>query len=509
MISTASPELLLVKKQKANLLRKKIALIKQFGLAYYKPFDKQAAFHAAGARGVKRRMVQSGNRWGKSTAGVAEDCAWVMNHRAWLPESDSACRGGIPQHPVKLLTIAQDWDKVDEIFTSQRGEGGKVWRFLPKDFVKATRRNHSGAIDTIECSNGSLWRFDTVKSFMANPAGSESSDWDAIHVDEPIPIGMWKAVSRGLMDRSGSAWFLLTQLTEFWINDFFFPEDTGGQPRSDVWALRGDTHDNPYLSTESINQFISELTQEEVQCRIKGIPLHLSGLIYKDFSWDVHVCKSVPSGWTSYTEPPVGWGVYVFIDPHPQTPHAVLFATVSPQGYRYYFDDLFDHCSIEDLAKQILSRLKGRTPVWAKMDPLGFVNDPITETNMALELADHGVFVEKATKALAEGILRVQGELKKRSAHGGGVVQFTPSCKRTLWEIQRYCWNQKEGYENTPIDKDDHMMENLYRAEISGMRYVDTTAKRVGAIGMEEFTRPLLDLHDLTYTGETKELEVV
>lgn len=495
-------EVLAVKRQEVVLRRKRIQLIKQYGLAYYNPHGGQQSFHEAGLR-FKRRMVQSGNRWGKSTAGCAEDVSWLLNERPWYPETSPYRRGGLPQHPVKLLTITTDWDKVDEIWTGQKGEGGKVWKFLPKDAVKSHSRNHSGAIDTIELKNGGLWRFDTVKSYMANPQGSESSDWDAIHVDEPCPEGMWKATSRGLMDRGGSAWFTLTPLREFWINDYFFPTEG---TRSDVWVLRGDTHDNTYLTADSIAAYEADLTPEERQCRIKGIPLHLSGLIYKDFKWDTHVLKDLPLGWELWM-PPMFWPIYVYIDPHPQTPHAVLFATVTPQGRRVYFHDIFDHCSIKDLAKQILSFLKGRQIVWCKMDPLGFINDPITETNMASELSDYGVHAEKATKALAQGILNVQGNLKERQADGQPALYFSPTCRRTLWEIQRYCWDEKDNKPiNKPIDKDDHMMENLYRAELSDMRWLDTTSTVSSGIGLETIARPTLDLSDLNYLGEESKL---
>jgi hypothetical protein len=505
-------ELLTLKRRQVALRRERISLIKRFGLAYYHPHEGQAAFHAAGLK-FKRRLARTGNRWGKSIAGCAEDVSWLLNERPWYPEDSPYRRGGLPQHPVKLLTITTDWDKVDEIFTSQRGEKGKAWKFLPGDAVKphGIRRNHSGAIDTIELKNGSLWRFDTVKSFMANPQGSESSDWDAIHVDEPCPEAMWKAVSRGLVDRGGSAWFTLTPLKEFWINDYFFPD---GGDRGNVWTVTGSSYDNPYLSKEALEEFESTLTPEERECRIRGIPLHLSGLIYKDFKWDIHVLKDIPKGWGLFNEPPLNWPVYVYYDVHPQTPHALLFATVSPQGRHIYFADHFEHCSIKELAARVKSILGGRRIVWNKMDPLGFINDPITETNMAVELTEElarlGVItccVEKATKALAQGILRVQGNFRYRSlVDSQPSIYFCPTCKRTLWEVQRYCWDDKE---NKPIDKDDHMMENLYRAELSDMRWIDMTPRPTVGIGMEDITRPTLSLSDLNYLGEDLKEEPV
>jgi len=141
------------------------------------PHPGQDAFHRAGGR--KYRMVRCGNRYGKSTMGAAEDVAWLKGERVWLPKNDPARYIGIPQRPVKGLVITTDWDKVDEIWTSERGDQpGKIWRFLAKGEVKSKKRNHSGAIEQIELNNGSVLRFDTVESFKKNPMASESSDWD-------------------------------------------------------------------------------------------------------------------------------------------------------------------------------------------------------------------------------------------------------------------------------------------------------------------------------------------
>lgn len=481
-------DLILLKRKELELRQKRLALRKSFGLAFYRPHEKQSQFHEAGVK-YKRRMARAGNRFGKSTLGVAEDCSWLLGYRPWLPEDHPAYRGGIPQHPIKLLIITTDWSKVDEVFTSQRGGDngepeGKLWKFLPQGFVKKVHRGHGGVINVIECANGSVARFDTVRSYLNDPQGTESSDWDAIHVDEPCPEGMWKSASRGLMDRDGSAWFTLTPLTEMWINDMFFPEELGGEARPNVWAVTGSTYDNPHLPKSAIEEFERSLTDEERQCRLHGLPLHLAGLIYKQFDRNVHVLREPPLGWNGW-EPPLSWPRYFYIDPHPQTPHCVLFLTVGPDHRRYYYRDLFKHCSIEELASLVRETLgKGRV-IRGRIDPCAYINDPITLTNMAEELGRHGVFVEKASKAREQGTLRVQGELAKRDIHNLPVMLFTPECRRTLWEIQRYCWDEKE---NKPIDKDDHAMECLYRAELDD------------PVWIEEQTA-VLDMPDLAITS--------
>jgi len=449
-------ELRRLKERRVALLRRKIEAVQSFGLRYYRPHPKQVVFHQAGMDGKRRRLASCGNRFGKSTMGGAEDCSWALNYRPWIPESDPRCRAGLPQRPVRGLVITTDWETVDDVFTGNRGTKGKFWSLLPKDAIKSALRNHVGTIDTLEFVNGSLIKFNTVKAYMTNPQSIESKDWDFLHIDEPCPEGMFTAASRGLMDRQGSVWFTLTPLREPWITDYFTPKDN--ESYGTFFVMDGSPYDNPYLTKEAIAEFEATLTDEEKQCRIHGIPLHMAGLVYKEFSRERHIMKKVPKGWDSYLSPPRDYSYYVYIDPHPQTPHAVLFCAVSPLGQHFYYANLFERCGIEELCRKIHKILDGRIPVRVRLDPLGFINNPITETNMADEFARCGIIAEKATKALEHGIIKVKEQLLKED-----LIYFSPECRRTIWEIERYCWDDKD---NRPVDRDDHMMENLYRCEL-------------------------------------------
>jgi hypothetical protein len=474
-------------RKKVETARRLVQLQETYGLLFYKPHPQQDAFHRAGGQ-FKRRMVRSGNRWGKTTCGMAEDVAWLLGERPWYDENDPARYAGIPNRPVKGLVLAADWDKVHELFTSDEpANPGKLWKFLPPNMVKNRRKNSSGVIVEVVLSNGSIIRFDTVKSFKQDPGGSESSDWDFIHVDEPCPEDMWKAHSRGLIDRHGCAWFTLTPLSEFWINDMFFPRDvnpTSAQAKH--WSLNGTTYDNPYLSKASIREFEESLTPEERECRIHGIPLELSGLVYKEFSYDKHVLKNIPAGWDDYNQPPASYSIYWALDPHPQTPHAALFCAVSPQGQVFVYDELWMTGDIDTLAQNINAKLQGKFVVLHKCDPWAWNRDPITETNLAHELMSRGVFVEPASKAKAHGILRVREYLKRP-----GAFYVVPTLRRFLFEINRYCYDK----ENKPIDKDDHMMENLYRILINNPSFVDQT--RDGGPPIQEETYAFADLRSL------------
>lgn len=440
--------------------------MREYGLPYYKPHPKQDLFHRAAL--FKRRMVRSGNRFGKSAMGCSEDCAWLVHERPWYPKSDPIRTLGLPQHPTKGLVLTTDWDKVDEIFTSR--ETGKLWKLLPSGYVKSATKNHSGVVDNIVCQDGSILRFDTEKAFLSNEQSAESSDWDFIHVDEPIPEDMWKAHSRGLVDRNGSAWFTLTPLRQPWITDFFFPHvsgtkhiDTHQELFGDTpfkWAISGRTEDNTYLSAEAIAIFAASLTPEEQACRLEGLPLHLSGRVYREFDYSRHVLQSVPSGWVDFNHPPASYTIWLAIDTHPRTPHAVLFCAVSPTGHRFWCNEIFEHTVISDLAGRI-TQVRDRFRVCAReiCEPGAWIENPVTDQTMADEFVRCGVNVEKATKDLSFGILKVKEELSKKGEHQ--LDFFSPNLKRTLWEFEHYEWSEKNP--NKPVDKDDHMMECLYR----------------------------------------------
>lgn len=450
--------------ERVRLQREMLSLSKRCGIAFYRPHPKQDSFHRSIA---KRRAMFMGNRGGKSTASCAEAVAWAMGERIWYPEGDVARRSGIPSWPTKQLIITTDWDKVNEIWTNQRGDQpGKIWKLLPEGFVKSTRRNHSGAIDMIEFTNGALIQFDTEESFKRNPQGSESSDFDRIAVDEPICEDMWKANSRGLIDRHGQGDFTLTPLRERWIYDYFFEQDMKSF-REGRTAVQGTIYDNPNLEAAAIAEFERDLTEDEKACRLMGIPLELSGRVYKEFSPDVHVLTDVPAGWRDFHLPPKNWILNVRIDPHPQTPHAVLFSATGPEQVPHLVNEIFLPTDAKSLAETVNAYIAEVSCFvnTVKCDPAAWVADSITrQACVADAFAEVGLIVSKASKDKTNGILHMRSVFKNPRG-----VRIMPHLRRTIWELSRYCYDK----ENKPIDKDDHMMENMYRLFVDDLSWFD------------------------------------
>lgn len=472
-------ELRAIKQEQIKLLAHKQRLILENGLKYYEPHPKQDAFHRAGR--FKRRAVFAGNRFGKSDCGASEDSAQAVGERLWYPESDPARYAGIPRRPQKILVITTDWGKVDEIFTNERGaDTGKLWKLLPRGFVKSKKRNHgSGAIETMECINGSLIQFDTVESFKKNPQGAESSKWDVIHVDEPCPEKMFSAHARGLMDTDGQAYFTLTPLKEPWIYDKFFGDNDAGEiiklgaPRlykNDFWSITGSIWDNPYLSEAAIIRYLEEdCPEEERECREKGIPLQFAGLIYKEFEPAVHFYRNLPDGWEDFDCPPPHWPVYLQLDPHPQTPTAGLLTTVGPSTRKYVYNEIWLKGIAATIVQDILKKTGKNHMVNPQCDPSAFNVDELTGSCWATDFGDLGIWFSKAPKQLDRGIKAVQAALQARFTDGTPEWMFSPLLKRFIYEIKRWHWDK----DNKPKDKDDHTLECLYRTVLNHPQWID------------------------------------
>ena len=50
-------------------------------------------------------------------------------------------------------------------------------------------------------------------------------------------------------------------------------------------------------------------------------------------------------------------------------------------------------------------------------------------------------------------------------------MYFGSHCAETIWEFDHYEWDVRK--DNKPVDKHDHMMENLYRLTITHPGYID------------------------------------
>jgi hypothetical protein len=492
-------------------LRRAKQLRESYGIDFYRPHWKQDKFHAAGHK--VGRYCRTGNRGGKTKCGAAEDVAWCIGGRTWYRNSFDVLNGerrvvrhhvgsqnhelitkGIPNHPVKGLLVVNDWDKATEIFTNRQGSyenWGELFKLIPRDALGKPHVSRGGHVDQIpikrltEFGGGeSVLYVDTVESYKHANMSAESSYWDFFHLDEPCPRSMFVAHKRGLVDRNGKFWVNCTPLSEMWINDEFVPPDRhvvdsapeglefdklaegGGSRFMITWSI----YDNPYNGKDAIAEFEAGLNREERECRLHGLPLNMAGLIYKEFVYDLHVLCDVPKGWEDYRLPPKNYTVRVWFDYHIRLPQAVLFFATDPQGRVFVYDELFGDNLLEPVAKAILEKTKDRFVPDMEIDKLAVVPHPVTDESIIDELAKYDLFFEPATKDLALGINKVRERLSERDPQGMPTIFFAPGLAQTLFEFTHYVYDPKT---NKPRDEDNHMMENLYRAVLNGLTYIE------------------------------------
>lgn len=488
------------------------------GINFYRPHWKQHKFHTTVANG---RYGRTGNRFGKTEMGIAEDLAWCLGHRPWYRYAQDIKDGtgtvreshpgganhpyvftGIPNRPVKGILLVVDWDKAHEVHTGQTGDPlteGKIWKLLPKAALRGVHKSRGGHIERIDVARPnelgggvSTLKIDTVEAWKHNKMSAESSDYDFIHVDEPLPEPMFKGYQRGLADRAGSFWFTCTPKAEMWMNDWFtppgaqmirraddgklvvlkVPDENGNLLDVQRYIITGSIYDNPYRSPQGVANFLAGLSRDERACAIDGIPIDLAGIVYREFVYDEHVLTQVPQGWLGFNSPPLDYTVRVAWDVHDALPQAILFAATAPNNAVFFYDEMFDTNLILDTAQEIKRRTWNRNVADLIMDPYAWNPDPRDGSCIADDVDATGLCFEKASKDLTRGLSAVKSFLRERLQNGRYRASFSPHLAQTLFEFNHYIYDPDKG---TPKDKHNHMMENLYRLVLNGLNYVPPT----------------------------------
>ena len=495
----------------AELRREKELLVKAkklrdaYGINFYRPHWKQHKFHTCDATG---RYGRTGNRFGKSEMGIAEDIAWCYGGRVWYREAFDVIDGervvreqhpggrdhpfvtrGIPRHPVKGLLLVVDWDMADKVFTNQTNDTktcGKLFKFLPKDAIGKVHLSRGGHVDKVEVKRPtefgggiSTLTIDTIESWKHNKLGGESADWDFIHVDEPVPEAMFKSYARGLMDRNGKYWFTCTPLDQMWINDKFIPDarlkgDTSeGVREGDHYVITGSIYDNPYRNPAGVAEFESGLTDDEKQCRLHGVPLAMAGLVYKEFQYDEHVLSALPKGWKEWHQPPANYTIRVAWDVcGARRPQAFLYAATAPDNSVFVYDEQYYEPLIAPNLDLMKKKVKGYYVADQLVDPLAMVKSPVTDTCPILDLAaEYELYFDAGSKDKVTGISTVKERLMERGqVSNKPTIFFSPKLKRTLYELTHYSYDVEK---NEPREENNDQMENLRRLLLTGCSYIE------------------------------------
>lgn len=347
------------------------------------------------------------------------------------------------------------------------------------------------------------WWWD-IMTYEQDPKEFEGETLGWAWFDEPPPQAIFTAtVAR--MRKGGIIFITATPLTgSGWMFDSFLSGNydapglkEGETIKRSVAYIEADVEDacidhgvRGHLEHDNIMRMVAEYSEDERQARVHGKFQHLVGLIFKQWNRQIHIVKPFLVNLREYV-------VYEMLDPHPRNPDAVMWVAINRKGQKFVVDELFLKCAngTEELAQRIKEKASNYRIIRRLADPSAFIEDQHSQKSVATRLSSFGLNYLEASKARSASDKRIQDALSFSQLPTGEFIKAPEiyvfdTCHRTIWEIEHYRWDEwtgrsaeKKNAKEKPVDKDDHMVENLGRCLIQEPLFVEMSISRSDGSG--------------------------
>jgi len=241
--------------------------------------------------------------------------------------------------------------------------------------------------------------------------------------------------------------------------------------------------DRGFLTHVQILDQIAGYNEDEVRQRVFGKHHHLTGLVFKKWDKRVHVIPPFNITNRDYV-------VAQALDPHPRTPDAVLWVAFDREGKAWKCNELWGEFETAELAERIKSIDKNYRIVKRLIDPSAYIIDKHTGYQLAADLStNYHLDYEPGSKERQNAIEAIRRYIDFQMV--GDEITVPPmlrsfdTCERANWEIGRWQWQDWRGIsaqfknpKEKPIDKDDHMIENLGRILLANIRFEEVVIER-------------------------------
>jgi phage terminase large subunit-like protein len=421
-------------------------------ISFYKPYfsqeragySPQDAFHRSEA---KIRLFIGGNRSGKSTAGVVED--------VW---------SALGIHPYrKVKTPNHGWIVSLDFPTSRDVAETKVRELLPKSAIKKWDYQER----VIYLHNGSTIGFRSCDQDIEKFGGS-AKDW--IHFDEE-PVGergkrIYEECLMRTIDTRGKLWFTLTPVSGMsWTYDELYERSRFDK---DIFVVEVSIFENPHLPKDEIDGIVKKLNPDEIEMRVKGKYVQLSGLVYKEFNKDKNIIESFPI--------PPDWKKFRGIDHGINHPTSCIWIAVNPVGEIYVYDEYCEsNKTIKENCEAIRSITGGDRIWWTAIDPATESRDPQTGLTNRKEYQNNGILTRALRTDKQAGINHIKQLLMDNPASGRPTLFIFNSCYNLIKEFLRYRWRSYHGSENGKsndvVKMNDDCLDALRYGLMSNPRY--------------------------------------
>lgn len=451
-------------KQELDLLHEILAELHRYEEAYKEqkivffrpnPQGEQSAFFEAQEATV--RLVLGSNRSGKTVVGVMEAIAHALGFRPWLPEG----------HPLRVVRLSDGnpipVPNVGRIIAQNYEQAirqtilEKLYEWLPNRLIKHVDKNTRGIPVCYILHNGSkihLMSNDQDDMAFEGPNGH----W--FWADEPIDYRKYTGLKRGLVDYNGHCWMTMTPLSQPWINDVIVKR--ANEPGSGARMFKFSIWDNctengGHLTRAAIEEFLSDLREDELEARLHAQFLHLAGLVYKEW-------QPTPPYWIDSYDIPSSWPRVQFVDPHGRKPLALMWAAVSPENQLIIYRAVFKReLRTVSQAADFIKHVEG----WGQMPGGGYPNvPPVDAENVVLRIIDWSAEEEERTSGVSirtkfaeHGLFYVKAH-KQNAAYGYDAIHEALRVPDYEWAkpglvVFNCCPEVKQNFMNFCFD--DHM----------------------------------------------------
>jgi phage terminase large subunit-like protein len=404
----------------------------------YLPHEKQVRFHSMDKSG---RLYIGGNRSGKTVGGIVEDCWWLTGKHPYLDT---------PPPPVRGRIVTVDYENGFELIIKP-----ELLRWMPaSEFINGSWYDSWDAQNKVlTLANGSTCEIMTYQQDLDKHAGTSRH---FVHFDEEPPSSIYTENKMRLLDTGGYWWITMTPVEGYtWTRDTLFEPGINGSPN--IGVITVEMSDNPYLSKESISDYLDGLDPDERKAREKGEYVQIGGLILKSFNPEIHVIPPVV--------PPRDWRWFASMDHGFNSPTAWLYHAMSPDGIIITFHEHYrSEMIIDDHAKAIhgFNKQFRRIPDRYVGDPAIRQRQAVTGKSIHKEYAQRGIAIAVSNNDVKIGIDQLNKHLK------GGKWFITENCRNFIWEMRRYRWKtratkklqEKHGVYDEPHKKDDHAVDS-------------------------------------------------
>jgi hypothetical protein len=241
-----------------------------------------------------------------------------------------------------------------------------------------------------------------------------------------------------------------------WVYDELYLPGKEGQ-NSSIFVVEIDIHENPYITKEAIEEYVSTLDEDERVSREKGQFVQLGGKVYKHFSIERHVIPIVnPKELKS-------WEWYRSMDHGFNNPTAWLWHAVAKDGTIVTFAEHYARELTVQQHSEIVHSMDsdlGKEPEYCVGDPATAQRQGVTGTSIAAEYAIRGIFITPGNNDVLTGVNQIQSYLNVNPVTGKPYWQITENCVNLIKELQRLRWRT---YSSKKAQSQNNAQEQIHK----------------------------------------------